>query len=49
MTATFRILYVFVAIEVGSRRLLHVNATAHQTAAWTVQQFREILAEPHGY
>jgi putative transposase len=49
VTATFRILYVFVALEVGSRRLLHVNVTAHPTAAWTVQQFRECLPEPHGY
>jgi putative transposase len=49
VTATFRILYVFVALEVGSRRLLHINATAHPTAVWTLQQFREILAEPHAY
>jgi putative transposase len=49
VTATFRILYVFVAMEVGSRRLLHVNATAYPGAAWTLQQFREIFAEPHGY
>jgi transposase InsO family protein len=48
VTATFRILYVFVALEVGSR-LLHVNATAHPTATWTLQQFREILAEAYGY
>ena len=33
----------------GSRRLLHVNATAHPTAARTLQQFREIFAERHGY
>jgi transposase InsO family protein len=49
VTATFRVLYVFVALEVGSRRLLHVNVTSHPTAAWTVQQFREILAIPHAY
>jgi putative transposase len=49
MTATFRILHVLVALEVGSRRLPHVNVTTHPTAAWTLQQFREILAEPHGY
>jgi putative transposase len=49
VTATVRVLYVFVALDAGSRRLLHVNATAHPTAAWTLQQFREILAEPHGY
>ena len=49
VTATFRLLDVFVALEIGSRRLLRVNATAHPTAAWTLQQFREILAAPHGY
>ena len=49
VTATFRVLYVFVALEVGSRRLLQVDVTAHPTARWTVQQFRELLAEPHGY
>jgi hypothetical protein len=37
------------AIEIGSRRLLHVTVTAHPTAAWTLQQFREILAAPHAY
>ena len=49
VTATFRVLYVFVAMEIRSRRLLHVNVTAHPTAVWTRQQFRECLAEPHGY
>ena len=49
VTATFRVLYVFVALEVGSRRLLHVNVTSHPIAAWTLQQFREILAAPHAY
>ena len=37
VTASFRLLYVFVVIEHGSRRLLHVNVTAHPTAAWTLQ------------
>jgi putative transposase len=32
-TATFRILYVFVVMEHASRRMIHVNATAHPTAA----------------
>jgi hypothetical protein len=27
VTASFRILYVFVAMEVGSRRILHANAS----------------------
>ena len=48
VTATFRVLSILVALEIGSRRLVHVNVTAHPTAAWTLQQFRESLAEPHG-
>jgi transposase InsO family protein len=41
VTATFRLLYVFVVIHHSSRRLLHFNVTAHPTAAWTLQQLRE--------
>ena len=37
VTATFRVLYVFVVIEHASRRLLHVNVTAHPTAEWALQ------------
>jgi putative transposase len=43
VTATFRLLYVFVLIHHGSRRLLHFNVTAHPTAAWTLQQLREAI------
>ena len=43
VTATFRLLYVFVVIEHGSRRLLHVNVTGHPSAAWTLQQLREVV------
>src|SRR5271167_3154316 len=49
VTATFRLLYVFVMIEHGSRRLLHLNVTAHPTAAWILQQMREILGHVGGY
>ncbi len=49
MTAAFRILYVFVLMEVGSRRILHHNVTAHPTADWTLQQFRETLPGDHPY
>lgn len=49
VTANFRILYVFVAIEVGSRRILHCNVTQHPAAEWTTQQFREFLAFDHPY
>ena len=49
VTATFRVLYVFVMIEHASRRLLHVNVTAHPTAAWTMQQFREAIPADYTY
>ena len=45
VTVTFRRLYVFVVIEHGSRRLVHVNATAAPTADWTLQQLREAINE----
>jgi len=40
ITARFRTLYVFVVLDVGTRRIVHWNVTEHPTAAWTVQQFR---------
>jgi transposase InsO family protein len=49
VTATFRILYIFVMIEHASRRLLHVNVTAHPTAPWIMQQFREAIPADHTY
>ena len=47
VTATFRMLYVFVVIEHGTRRLAHVNVTAHPTAEWTLQQLREFTQDRH--
>ena len=49
VTATFRIIYVFVALEIGSRRLIHFNATEHPTAEWTLQQLREALPGDQEY
>ena len=49
ITAAFRTLYVFVVIEIGSRKILHQNVTAHPTAEWTLQQFREALPGDHPY
>jgi putative transposase len=49
VTASFRVLYVFVAMEIGSRRILHCNVTKHPTAEWTIQQFREFLSFDHPY
>ena len=45
VTATFRLLYVFVVIEHGARRLLHFNVTEHPTSAWALQQLREAVGE----
>jgi putative transposase len=49
ITAGFRVLYVFVLMEVGSRRILHCNVTDHPTAAWALQQFREAIPSDHIY
>jgi hypothetical protein len=43
VTATFRVLYMFVVIEHRSRRLIHCNVPAHPSAAWTLQQLRETV------
>jgi putative transposase len=45
VTATFRMLYVFVVIEHGTRRLAHVNVTAHPSADWTLQQLRAVVGD----
>ena len=49
VTATFRLLYVFVLMEHATRRILHINVTAHPTAPWTLQQFREAVPSDYGY
>lgn len=49
VTATFRMLYVFVVIEHRSRRLVHFNVTAHPTSAWTLQQLREVIGFENRY
>jgi hypothetical protein len=47
VTVRFQGLLVFIVIEVGSRRVLHYNVTAHPTADWTRQQFREAIPSDH--
>ena len=47
VTARFRTLYVFLLMEVGTRRIVHCNVTAHPTADWTLQQFREAIPSDH--
>jgi len=43
---TFRQLYAFFIIELGSRRVVHCGVTRHPTDAWIAQQLRE--ATPFG-
>jgi hypothetical protein len=43
ITATFRMLYVFVVIEHSTRRLAHINVTTNPSADWTLQQLREVV------
>jgi putative transposase len=42
----FRSLFAFVMIELGSRRVVHVEVTRQPTDAWVAQQIRE--ATPFG-
>ena len=49
VTVTFRVLYVFVLLEHGSRRIVHVGITTHPTAEWTIQQLRQAIPSDHKY
>ena len=49
VTATFRLLHVFIVIEHQTRRIVHCNVTTNPTAAWTLQQLREAIPSDHGY
>lgn len=49
VTASFEVLYVFVALDIGSRRIIHTNVAAHPTSAWTIQQLKETLPFDHPY
>jgi putative transposase len=44
VTARFRVLYVFVVLEVGTRRILHWNLTEHPTAEWTAEQLPMVVS-----
>jgi putative transposase len=49
ITATFRMLYVFVVIEHSTRRLTHINVTTNPSADWTLQQLREVVGNGEGH
>jgi hypothetical protein len=44
-TIPLRVLFVFIVLEHGRRKVLHFNVTEHPTAAWTEQQIREAFAD----
>jgi len=49
VTVTFRILYVFVVLEHGSRRIIPMGVTAHPTAEWTIQRLRQSIPTDNRY
>jgi putative transposase len=51
VTAGFRLVYVFVVLDISTRRLVHWNLTEHPTAEWTAQQFRTCVTgdDPHRF
>jgi putative transposase len=44
-TVCFKLLYVWLAIDHGRRRVLHFNVTQNPTARWVVQQLRDALPD----
>ena len=49
VTAKFQLVYAFVVMEIGTRRIIHSNVTTHPTPEWTLQQFRECITGEEGY
>jgi hypothetical protein len=44
-TIGFRVLYVFIIMELSSRKRIHFNVTEHPTLEWTKQQVRNACYE----
>jgi hypothetical protein len=40
VTAGFRLVHVFVVLDISTRRLVHRHVTNYRTAEWTAPQFR---------
>jgi transposase InsO family protein len=49
VTASFRMVYVLVVIEIGSRKIVHCGVTSNPTAGWTSQRLREAILWDHSY
>jgi hypothetical protein len=43
-TAFFAVIYIFVVMELGTRRIVHINVTQHPTLCWVKRQIRHIAA-----
>ena len=43
VTSTYRLIYGFVVLGLGRRRILHVGVTAHPTQEWVLEQIREAI------
>ena len=44
-TVGFRVLYVFVVMEIANRKVIHTHVTEHPTLEWTKQQIRNACFE----
>jgi len=44
-TVRFTALYIFVIMELGTRRVVHINVTRHPTQVWVKQQLRDATFE----
>jgi transposase len=44
-TVGFRVLYIFVIMELASRKVIHLHVTDHPTLEWTKQQIRNACFE----
>jgi len=49
VTLRFQILYLFVVMDLNTRKLLHVNTTPHPNSAWTLRQLQEAIPSDHRY
>ena len=45
VSAIFRMFYVFVVVEHGTRRLKHVNVAPNPSADWTLEHSREVVGD----
>lgn len=49
LTGKLRCVWILAVLEIGSRRLVHIEATEHPTREWIAQQLREATPNDHPY